>query len=959
MIQPSLRNRQGRVNVESMLSLNGVNQYAITDYNNTLSRLIRRGRAFSFSMNFMIRNDSKEQTILDFSSRFLRPDVSVFYKGVYLNYDPSLTHPLVLKFSADNLEDTFSCPNVETSVLNHLVFSIDASGNWSFFLNGKLNQSGTSTNTWDFDSYSRLVIGGFRTVHGFMDAGLMADLAISHLCFFNTALQRQDAEALHSLGGVIPESIKGQCVAHYPMTQRSGEVVYDQVGQYNTITLDNYNPGIPNQTLQHNGIWAYWTSSKDWNINNGQMYVDDSSTGLYWYTYTGLVNPNDIAYAKVIVSFDIITPFNDDGVWFNLHKAGVDLTDKDNTSKFTQEGSYRVEYHGPVVDNELLRVYAGEFNTEGAIANLRVEIDSRFSPNHAQLKNFGDNEHSGNSQSAWLDFNSKEVLESSSVKLFNDGVTNTHPDEWLRPVNEITAISQHTYNDPLFYAIRMPVMGGASRALYSLLHQSRALFGPGNRGFWLCLQGVGSGRYVLAYSPVGHQYLGSSPYHQLPDQTYHSKEFTLTGGEQFFAINKSAVSNGTFRIEFYYQGQLLSEGTFAPPTFPVQDMQQTSNTLVVGAATYNHGGDCKMVGSTISRMIGANAFQNREAVLATYKGRSAQVDSLLFDIAPQGSSGTLLKDFSGNDNDFEYVSSDNVDADTTEGGNVWVERHSGTPPVRKGLALPPSGYVSLPVSAIPYSNVGYIHLAFSINKYPQSHLFSMSGEFSSRVLVEIQVGITGNVYCYIKADASLISSFYLEYGNKNVACPLKRLNTLTWVFDGSNYRVLFNGVVFNPQVFNPLWFTDLSLFTSQDTFNNGPMFRLGSRHHAGNEAFSSVTYYDFHVGEHVPDNREILTWHNNGFLSTPMTRPFYRLNFNRPVDDNGVFKLKNDGYAGEGATLVGYTSDNVHRFGVDLENINGPYRQQYITGLGSTPSKQVFIGRLDHPVQKQTYIKKL
>jgi len=162
--------------------------------------------------------------------------------------------------------------------LVHLVINYNSNtATASFFCNSGFIGSSTDNISWSPGHGAEPMVWGYENYQTRYGAHYDA-----HKCFFNRTLTETEIRSIHRNGGIIPESTHAACVAHYPMTHREGNTLFDVVEQYNyakVTPLVPYHATLQNFTAaQHTG--DNQSAYKDFYTKTDlRPYVDSDSDG--------------------------------------------------------------------------------------------------------------------------------------------------------------------------------------------------------------------------------------------------------------------------------------------------------------------------------------------------------------------------------------------------------------------------------------------------------------------------------------------------------------------------------------------------------------------------------------------------------------------------------------------------------------------------------------------------------
>lgn len=278
-LQKSRQGRKARLNVESMISFDGVSQYASVGVNQNILPVIDLEGDHSFSFIFSLK---------EHRSRFC-------FWGIYPALFDGVTAHAVRIGTTGNNYDIFhvyhepgkalrfkSTVKFNTDTLYHVVWRHSTK---TFVINNIETPSTQITQGWNVvnDTYDNPTNGALTVANLEGDSNFIAPINLSHLTFFNRTLTTEEIQYIHAQGGILPASTHEACVAHYPCTHREGNMLYDVVEQYNyakATSLTPYHAALQNFTPeQHTGdnqtAWKDFYTKQDL-----RPYVDTNSDGM-------------------------------------------------------------------------------------------------------------------------------------------------------------------------------------------------------------------------------------------------------------------------------------------------------------------------------------------------------------------------------------------------------------------------------------------------------------------------------------------------------------------------------------------------------------------------------------------------------------------------------------------------------------------------------------------------------
>ena len=236
--------RKARINVESGLrTIENKSQY-IRIPDNVNQNVITNG--LDFSISFFVVKDRNNGTFLEKLRTNINPDnqigwsIGSFRNGgigrIRFSFYSGLTSQnssrKIFSFDTSQFDSNI---NFDNSSWTHYCFVYDSSGNtMQCFYNGiSLSEE-----------------NGFPL--GFIDSGIgdikeplnvarsnvnsiivFEDLLINNITIYNKKLNENEIKFIKNTGGLVLKSAFSSITAHYPMTQRKGNIIYDVVEQYN------------------------------------------------------------------------------------------------------------------------------------------------------------------------------------------------------------------------------------------------------------------------------------------------------------------------------------------------------------------------------------------------------------------------------------------------------------------------------------------------------------------------------------------------------------------------------------------------------------------------------------------------------------------------------------------------------------------------------------------------------
>ncbi len=241
IVKNSLYDRRERVNVDSLLAFDGVNQYADAGVNNNLIAPFS-DKNLPKAISFFIQVP-KGVDVTDF------PVFSILYDdaGSYYGYELRLNNYSRNRFGfksqwVSNNQGRFQNLSVQAKgSLYHVFLNLADYNNMELFVNGQRRSFinvGQNSGTVTVDGVTPTLYLGYSPWQNKYFHGLLG-----HVSFHNDTLTETEIRSIHRHGGLIPTSTHAACVAHY-VADREGLVIWDVCPQYNYAkeSLQKYLP---------------------------------------------------------------------------------------------------------------------------------------------------------------------------------------------------------------------------------------------------------------------------------------------------------------------------------------------------------------------------------------------------------------------------------------------------------------------------------------------------------------------------------------------------------------------------------------------------------------------------------------------------------------------------------------------------------------------------------------------
>ncbi|MDF9799787.1 hypothetical protein OKW21_005050 [Catalinimonas alkaloidigena] len=457
VVSKSKQARQDRVNVDSMVSFDGIDQYADAGVNPNVINAIDVDTVYSVSFFLQFTDQATANRIFSISNASVDGSVDCYIqkhdtenlyrigcffqkldsgayrvsRSDYILRPNALYHIVVRK-----LNNGFRDSPGNTTTLDFIVNTIP------YPVASVSGVQGLDVTAHRYDS--RLYIGALVNSNGVSPVfpGL-----INHLVFCNRAVTINEASQMHSKGGIVPRSLHSAVVAHYPCTHSEGDVLVDVVEQY------NYAKPLSNIYINYgsnNDGSGEWTKSNGASVNLLATYItigNSATTSKRIYTPTnGLSKYRYIANIRTARATGVFEVYQD-----NILIAASNGFGNINNGNLTQNVSFDFEVAGSFEIR-----YRQTDQGAGSSSDLfhdTLKNTKALTPYHAYLQGFADSEHTGAAQTAWKDFYSKLPVANYGVHFASNGSewTGTHinntplvGNSWSTMI-EFTPTTQNSY----------------------------------------------------------------------------------------------------------------------------------------------------------------------------------------------------------------------------------------------------------------------------------------------------------------------------------------------------------------------------------------------------------------------------------------------------------------------------------------------------------------------------------
>lgn len=244
IVTPSRYKRRSRVNVDSLLAFDGVDQFADAGVNQNVIGAIEYDRDFAVVLLV---------NLLDFSdTRFL---VSNQTPGAFDGFNVYTTSNgrLYASLATSNTNRIVQYVTIGSqSRLAFIYINYDAATQrFGMYVNGiGYSASNTATDLISSSIYSGAPTLKFSKRDGYNGTTNYTALDMACSYIFNRTLTETEIRSIHRYGGYLPQSTHAACVAHY-VADKEGAVMWDCVEQYNyakATPLTAYHASLQNFT---------------------------------------------------------------------------------------------------------------------------------------------------------------------------------------------------------------------------------------------------------------------------------------------------------------------------------------------------------------------------------------------------------------------------------------------------------------------------------------------------------------------------------------------------------------------------------------------------------------------------------------------------------------------------------------------------------------------------------------
>ena len=252
VLEQTIQQRRARVNVDSLVAFDGVNQYADAGVNPNVTGAIDYDRDFSVgTFLYAYANqlaNSKTYNIIAQSDEFSSNNAKGW--GLSLRRDSTLN--FLLRFNLFQFGGServfFDTPHLFSEgvlLYVHLNY-LSASQSGEFFVNSQtiatrsltigIMDEGVQNQSFPIEFAANRGIG--------TNADIFSPVSLDQTIVLNRTLTEAEIGYTHRYGGLIPQSTHAACVAHY-RTRTSGKVIDDLVEDYNPAKVA---AGVPTLT---------------------------------------------------------------------------------------------------------------------------------------------------------------------------------------------------------------------------------------------------------------------------------------------------------------------------------------------------------------------------------------------------------------------------------------------------------------------------------------------------------------------------------------------------------------------------------------------------------------------------------------------------------------------------------------------------------------------------------------
>jgi len=542
VVSKSKQARQDRVNADSMVSFDGVSQYASAGVNPNVSLALQKDKSFTISVFCQLNSDANHNLLFTSDTLGLNQGIEFSYSttsggrwyiqmvcltGVYQFYIPfsQYIHKLV-----------------------HLVFCYDGTTKTGqYYINGAVipTQSYKTNTGFSTIPAHELIISEDTSARNRWSG------YISHLLICNRTATPHEIRHIHAFGGLLPSSLHSAVVAHYPCTHAEGDVLVDVTDQYNyakdlgVVKSANYHA---NKRFLVNGAVASNYTEGDRlthdpaspNASNA-VYNGDSSVYVGKGEYVRIkLRLHSQQRADARLQVQQFSSANG-GVYISLPVVN---TTTDFEANIQNEGT---------VQRKLDVVWQLGTDCDIEILEWRKSTTpvGYLDPYHAQLRNYTLEQHTGAVQTAWKDFYTKNPYQ-PYVDSNDDGIA------------DVPLTVKKSLLPPLSTALQIQAVSKAQRMqLDGSLTESKG----GEMHFFLYLDRVPSGaeRYLFTSqhnSSQTHFYIQNGKRLKFENLygpgviRMQSDVISIQKGWNHFGIKCGNVGNAN-SFRFYHQGRYV------------------------------------------------------------------------------------------------------------------------------------------------------------------------------------------------------------------------------------------------------------------------------------------------------------------------------------------------------------------------------------------------------------------
>ena len=403
---------QRRVNCESLLSFDGVNQYASAGVNPNILNAVEFDRDWAVSFVYQQPLRNTFTYILSLSDN----DSNGYGLWIY-----QLGNSIRVGFGNNNNERKTYYWYVVPNVLNHIIISYEAAS----------QTLSCTTNTITKAPYQKavdaqLVQSVYRKTPSLLIAvcqNSFSTLRYSEqlhgsTIFFNFLPSESEAKLLHENPNYLAtDDLRRACVAHY-VPDREGLILWDVVEQYNWAKFSNEKNGDFENGIEHWPIYLAGGTSGSLTYNATEKSarleittVGQDTTGVIGIQQSVLVTNEEysLSYEYRVVSSPTLKKFQAD---IGTNRAGGFI----NASS---DGIWRERTVTGIANTSSLRIYiinnpSQAFNVGDIVEFRNVRLRHTTNPElesyHATLQNFTPTQVEGSGQDAYLDFYDKTPL---------------------------------------------------------------------------------------------------------------------------------------------------------------------------------------------------------------------------------------------------------------------------------------------------------------------------------------------------------------------------------------------------------------------------------------------------------------------------------------------------------------------------------------------------------------------